>query len=135
MCVDGILAQTTRTIKALIGLATEGAPAEEIEVAFRALRDQWTAAEREAAHAPAGSAARFDAEAAALLGDAYQPVLNGLCAGRSPRSSDVDLAHRVAAWLNLAYRSLLEGDHEGVERCMAAAAAFVAIQSRHRPAE
>ena len=32
--MDGILVQTTRSIRALIGIATEGAPAEEVEVAY-----------------------------------------------------------------------------------------------------
>jgi hypothetical protein len=125
--VDGILLQTTRRIRELIGLATEGAPSERIELAFAALRDQWTAAEREALRAPAGSIDRFDARAAAVLGAAYRPVLKALGSGRVLASNDVDLAHRSAGWLNLAYEALLVGDHENVERCLGIASTFAGI--------
>jgi len=131
--VDGILLQTTRSIRELIGLATEGAPPEQIELSFAALRDQWTAAEREALRTPAGSIERFDARAAAVLGAAYQPVLKALGTGRLLASNDVDLAHRSAGWLNLAYESLLAGDHENVERCLGIASTFVGIQSQAGP--
>lgn len=128
--MDGILLQTTRSIRQLIGLATEGAPAEHIEVSFGALRDQWTAAEREAVRTPVGSVERFDARAAAVLGAAYRPVLAALSSGHLLASNDVDLAHRSAGWLNLAYEALLAGDHQNVERCLGIASAFVGIASR-----
>ena len=131
--MDGILLQTTRSIRELIGLATEGVPSEQIEVAFAALQDQWAAAEREALRAPAGSIERFDARAAAVLGAAYRPVLDALGTGRLLASNDVDLAHRSAGWLNLAYESLLAGDHQNVERCLGIASTFVGIQSDAGP--
>jgi hypothetical protein len=131
--VDGILLQTTRSIRELIGLATEGAPPEQIRLAFVALEDQWTAAEREAHRTRAGSIDRFDARAAAVLGAAYRPVLKALCGGRLLASTDVDLAHRSAGWLNLAYEALLAGDHENVERCLGVASTFVGIQSPSGP--
>ena len=46
--MDGILLQTTRSIRALIGVATEGAQPQDVHLAYQALRDQWAAAEREA---------------------------------------------------------------------------------------
>lgn len=131
--VDGILLQTTRSIRELIALATEGAPPEQIELSFAALEDQWTAAEREALTTPAGSIDRFDARAAAVLGSAYRPVLKALGSGRVLASDDVDLAHRSAGWLNLAYESLLAGDHGNVERCLGIASTFVGIQSQPDP--
>ncbi len=123
--MEGILVQTTRSIRALIGIATEGAPAEEIEVAYQALRDQCAAAEREALRTPSDPIARFDARAAAVLGVAYRPVLDVLCSGRGLRSEDVELAQKSSGWLNLAYEALLEGDHDNVERCLKMASAFV----------
>ena len=45
--MDGILVQTTRSIRALIDNATEGAPAGEIDMAYQALLDQCAAAARE----------------------------------------------------------------------------------------
>jgi hypothetical protein len=123
--MDGILLQTTRSIRALIGIATEGAPPEEVEVAYQALRDQWVAAEREALRGTSDSVTRFDARAAAVLGAAYRPVLEVLCSGRTLRSEDVELAQRSSGWLNLAYEALQSGDHANVERCLKMAAAFV----------
>ncbi|HJU57633.1 MAG TPA: hypothetical protein VJ774_02735 [Actinomycetota bacterium] len=131
--MDGILLQTTRGIRDLIGLATGGAPPERIEVAFAALQDQWTAAEREALRTPPSSVDRFDARAAAVLGAAYRPVLKALGSGRLLASNDVDLAHRSAGWLNLAYESLLAGDHENVDRCLGIASTFVGIQTDAGP--
>lgn len=122
--MDGILVQTTRSIRALIGIATEGAPAEEVEVAYQALRDQCAAAEREALRTPSDPVARFDARAAAVLGVAYRPVLDVLCSGRGLRSEDVELAQKSSGWLNLAYEALIEGDQESVERCLQMASAF-----------
>jgi hypothetical protein len=131
--VDGILLQTTRSIRDLIRLATEGAPAAQIQLAFAALQDQWTAAEREALRTPVGSIDRFDARAASVLGAAYRPVLKALGTGRLLASHDVDLAHRSAGWLNLAYEAMLAGDHENVERCLGIASTFVGIQSETGP--
>ncbi|HJS26165.1 MAG TPA: hypothetical protein VJ913_03455 [Actinomycetota bacterium] len=131
--MDGILLQTTRGIRELIGLATEGAPPERIRLAFTALQDQWTAAEREAVRTPVGSIDRFDARAAAVLGAAYRPVLKALGTGQVLASNDVDLAHRSAGWLNLAYEALLAGDHQNVERCLGVASTFVGIQSGTGP--
>ena len=131
--MDGILLQTTRSIHRLSALATEGAPAEQIHVAFSALQDQWTAAEREALRTPEGSIDCFDARAAAVLGTAYRPVLKALGTGRILESNDVDLAHRSAGWLNLAYEAMLAGDHENVERCLGIASTFVGIQSETGP--
>ena len=124
--------QTTRSLRALIGIATEGAPAEEIEVAYQALRDQCAAAEREALRTPSDPIARFDARAAAVLGVAYRPVLDVLCSGRSLRSEDVELAQKSSGWLNLAYEALLEGDHDNVERCLKMASAFVGVEEDSR---
>jgi hypothetical protein len=123
--MDGILVQTTRSIRALIGIATEGAPAEEVEVAYRALRDQCAAAEREAFRTPSDPVARFDARAAAVLALAYRPVLDVLCSGRGLRSEDAELAQKSSGWLNLAYEALIEGDQDNVERCLQMASAFV----------
>ena len=123
--MDGILLQTTRGIRALIGVATEGAPYEEVGIGYRALRDQWAAAEREALRATSDPVARFDARAAAVLGAAYRPVLEVLCSGRTPRSEDVEIAQRSSGWLNLAYEALQAGDHVNVERCLKMASAFV----------
>ena len=123
--MDGILVQTTRSIRALIGIATEGAPAEEVEVAYRALRDQCAAAEREALRAPSDPVARFDARAAAVLAVAYRPVLDVLCSGRGLHPEDAELAQKSSGWLNLAYEALIEGDQANVERCLQMASAFV----------
>jgi hypothetical protein len=123
--MDGILVQTTRSIRTLIGIATEGAPAEEVEVAYRALRDQCAAAEREALRTPSDPEARFDARAAAVLAVAYRPVLDVLCSGRGLHSDDVELAQKSSGWLNLAYEALLEGNHDDVERCLQMASAFL----------
>lgn len=123
--MDGILLQTTRSIRALIGIATEGAPPDDVEVAYRALRDQWVAAEREALRGTSDPVTRFDARAAAVLGAAYRPVLEVLCSGRTLRSEDVELAQRSSGWLNLAYEALQAGDHTNVERCLKMASAFV----------
>jgi len=125
--MDGILLQTTRSIRALIGIATEGAPSEHVELAYSALRDQWRAAEREALLTPAGSIDRFDARAAAVLGAAYRPVIEVLCLGRTIASRDVELAQKCSGWLNLAYEALLSGDTDGVERCLAMASAFAGV--------
>jgi hypothetical protein len=125
MSMDGILVQTTRSIRALIGIATEGAPAEEVEVAYRALRDQCAAAEREALRMPSDPEARFDARASAVLAVAYRPVLDVLCSGRALRSEDAELAQKSSGWLNLAYEALLEGNQEDVERCLQMASAFL----------
>ncbi len=130
--MDGILVQTTRSIRGLIGIATEGAPAEEVEVAFQALRDQCAAAERDALRTPSDHVARFDARAAAVLGLAYRPVLDVLCSGRGLRSEDVELAQKSSGWLNLAYEALLEGDHDTVERCLQMASAFLGAQEDSR---
>lgn len=124
--------QSTRSIRALIGIATEGAPAEEIEVAYRALRDQCGAAEREALRTPSDHVARFEARAAAVLGVAYRPVLDVLCSGRSLRSEDVELAQKSSGWLNLAYEALLGGDHDTVERCLKMASVFVGVEEDSR---
>src|SRR4029450_4958630 len=115
--MDGILLQTTRSIRALIGIATEGAPAEEVDLAYQALLDQCAAAEREALRTPPRPIARFNARAAAVLSAAYRPVLDVLCSRRSLRSEDVELAQKSSGWLNLAYEALLDGDHDTVERC------------------
>ena len=123
--MDGILVQATRSLRALIGNATEGAPAEEFALAYRALLDQCAAAEREALRTQHDPVARFDARAAAVLGVAYRPVLDVLCSGRSLRSDDVELAQKSSGWLNLAYEALLDGDHDTVERCLRMASAFV----------
>jgi hypothetical protein len=123
--MDGILVQTTRSIRALIGIATEGAPAEEVEVAYRALRDQCAAAEREALRTTSDPVARFDARAAAVLAVAYRPVLDVLCSGSGLRSEDAELAQKCSGWLNLAYEALIEGDQDNVERCLQMASAFV----------
>ena len=123
--MDGILVQTTRSIRALIGIATEGAPAEEVEVAYRALLDQCAAAEREALRTPPDPIARFDARAAAVLSVAYRPVLDVLCSGRALRSEDAELAQKGSGWLNLAYEALIQGDQDNVERCLQMASAFV----------
>ena len=123
--MDGILVQTTRSIRALIGIATEGAPAEEVEVAYRALRDQCAAAERETLRTPSDPEARFDARAAAVLAVAYRPVLDVLCSGRGLHSDDVEFAQKSSGWLNLAYEALLEGNHDDVERCLQMASAFL----------
>jgi len=123
--MDGILVQTTRSIRTLIGIATEGAPAEEVEVAYRALRDQCAAGEREALRTPSDPEARFDARAAAVLAVAYRPVLDVLCSGRGLHSDDVELAQKSSGWLNLAYEALLEGNHDDVERCLQMASAFL----------
>lgn len=130
--MDGILVQTTRGIRALIGIATEGAPADEIEVAYQALRDQCAAAEREALRTPSDPVARFDARAAGVLAVAYRPVLDVLCSGRGLRSEDVELAQKSSGWLNLAYEALLEGDHDTVERCLQMASAFVGVDGHPR---
>ena len=130
--MDGILVQTTRSIRGLIGIATEGAPAEEVEIAYQALRDQCAAAEREALRTTSDHVARFDARAAAVLGVAYRPVLDVLCSGRGPRSEDVELAQKSSGWLNLAYEALLQGDHENVERCLKMASAFVGAEGDSR---
>ena len=123
--MDGILLQTTRSIRALIGIATEGAPAEDVDVAYQALLDQCAAAEREALRTPPDPIARFDARAAAVLSVAYRPVLDVLCSRRSLRSEDVELAQKSSGWLNLAYEALLDGDHDNVERCLRMASTFV----------
>ena len=123
--MDGILVQTTRSLRALIGNATEGAPAEEIALAYRALLDQCAAAEREALRTQPDPIARFDARAAAVLSVAYRPVLDVLCSRRSLRSDDVELAQKSSGWLNLAYEALLDGDHDTVERCLRMASTFV----------
>src|SRR5262245_29525171 len=123
--MDGILLQTTRGIRSLIGVATEGAPPEDVEIAYRALRDQWAAAEREALRGTTDAVTRFDARAAAVLGAAYRPVLDVLCSGRALRSEDVELAQKSSGWLNLAYEALQDGDHDNVERCLRMASAFV----------
>ena len=123
--MDGILLQTTRSIRALIGVATEGSPPEDVETAYQALRDQWAAAEREALRDTGDSGTRFDARAAAVLGAAYRPVLEVLCSGKALRSEDVELAQRSSGWLNLAYEALQAGDHANVERCLRMASAFV----------
>lgn len=123
--MDGILLQTTRGIRALIGVATEGAPTGDVEIAYQALHDQWTAAEREALRDPSDAVTRFDARAAAVLGAAYRPVLDVLCSGRTLRSEDVELAQKSSGWLNLAYEALRNGDHDSVERCLRMASAFV----------
>ena len=131
--MDGILVQTTRSIRGLIGIATEGAPAEEIEIAYQALRDQCTAAEREALRTPRSDpVARFDARAAEVLAVAYRPVLDVLCSGRGLRSEDVELAQKSSGWLSVAYEALLEGDHENVERCLEMASAFVGAEGDSR---
>jgi hypothetical protein len=122
--MDGILLQTTRSIRALIGVATEGAPPEDVEVAYQALRDQWGAAEREARRGSTDPITRFDARAAAVLGAAYRPVLEVLCSGKGLRSEDVELAQKSSGWLNLAYEALQAGDHDNVERCLKMASAF-----------
>lgn len=127
--MDGILLQTTRSIRALIGIASEGAPSEQVELAYTALRDQWQAAEREAQVTPPGSVARFDARAAAVLGTAYRPVLEILCLGRTIASKDIELAHKCSGWLNLAYEAMMSGDDEGVERCLGMAAIFAGLPS------
>jgi hypothetical protein len=123
--MDGILLQTTRSIRALIGVATEGAPPEDVEVAYQALRDQWAAAERESRRRTANPVTRFDARAAAVLGAAYRPVLDVLTSGKVLRSEDVELAQKSSGWLNLAYEALQAGDHDNVERCLKMASAFV----------
>src|SRR5262245_24352509 len=123
--MDGILLQTTKGIRALIGVATEGAPPEDVEVAYRALRDQWAAAEREALRIAADPVTRFDARAAAVLGAAYRPILDVLCSGTSLRSEDVELAQRGSGWLNLAYEALQTGDHVNVDRCLRMASEIV----------
>jgi len=123
--MDGILLQTTRGIRSLIGVATEGAPPEDVQIAYQALRDQWAAAEREALRGTSDAVTRFDARAAAVLGAAYRPVLDVLCSGRTLRSEDVELAQKSSGWLNLAYEALQDGDHDNVERCMRMASAFV----------
>ena len=130
--MDGILLQTTRGIRALIGVATEGAPPEDVRIAYQALRDQWAAAERESLRASADSVARFDARAAAVLGAAYRPVLDVLCSGRTLRSEDVELAQKSSGWLNLAYEALRDGDHDNVERCLRMASAFVGDEGNVR---
>jgi hypothetical protein len=122
--MDGILLQTTRGIRAMIGVATEGAAPEDVEVAYQALRDQWAAAERESLRGTADPVTRFDARAAAVLGAAYRPVLDVLCSGESLRSEDVELAQRSSGWLSLAYEALQAGDHANVERCLKMASAF-----------
>jgi len=122
--MDGILVQTTRSLRALIDNATAGAPAQEIDLAYLALLDQCGAAEREALRSPADPIARFDARAAAVLSVAYRPVLEVLSSGRSLRSDDVELAQKSSGWLNLAYEALLHGDHDTVERCLRMASAF-----------
>ena len=122
--MDGILVQTTRSLRALIDHATEGAPAEEVGPAYQALLDQCGAAEREALRSPPDPIARFDARAAAVLSVAYRPVLDVLSSGRSLRSDDVELAQKSSGWLNLAYEALLDGDHDTVERCLRMASAF-----------
>jgi hypothetical protein len=132
--MDGILVQTTRSIRALIGIATEGAPPEEVEVASQAMRDQCAAAEREAMRTPADPVARFDARAASVLWVAYRPVIDVLCSGRGLRSEDVELAQRSSGWLNLAYEALLEGDQDNVERCLRMASAFVDAEEDSRGA-
>lgn len=122
--MDGILLQTTRSIRALIGVATEGSPPEDVEIAYRALRDQWAAAEREVMRGT-DPVTRFDARAAAVLGAAYRPVLEVLCSGKALRSEDVELAQRSSGWLNLAYEALQAGDQANVERCLKMASALV----------
>jgi hypothetical protein len=122
--MDGILVQTTRSIRALIDNATAGAPAQEIDLAYHALLDQCGAAEREALRSPADPIARFDARAAAVLSVAYRPVLDVLSSGRALRSDDVELAQKSSGWLNLAYEALLDRDHDTVERCLRMASAF-----------
>ena len=122
--MDGILVQTTRSLRALIDNATAGAPAQEIDLAYHALLDQCGAAEREALRGQGDPIARFDARAAAVLSVAYQPVLDVLSSGRSLRSDDVELAQKSSGWLNLAYEALLDGDHDTVERCLRMASAF-----------
>jgi hypothetical protein len=123
--MDSILVQTTRSLRALIGSATDGAPAKAIDQAYLALLDQCAAAGREALRTPSDPIARFDARAAAVLSVAYRPVLDVLCSGRSLRSDDVELAQKSSGWLNLAYEALLDGDHETVERCLRMASVFV----------
>ena len=128
--MDGILLQTTRGIRALIGVATEGAPAEDVEIAYQALRDQWGAAERESLRGTSDAVTRFDARAAAVLGAAYRPVLDVLCSGRTLRPEDVELAQKSSGWLNLAYEALQDGDHDNVERCLRMASAFTGDEPR-----
>jgi hypothetical protein len=123
--MDGILLQTTRSIRALIGVATEGAQPQDVHLAYQALRDQWAAAEREALRGTSDPVTRFDARAAAVLGTAYRPVLDVLCSGKALRAEDVELAQRSSGWLNLAYEALQAGDHANVERCLKVASAFV----------
>src|SRR4029450_298636 len=123
--MDGILLQTTRSIRALIGIATEGPPAENADVAYQALLDQCSAAEREALRTPPDPIARFDARAAAVLSVAYRPVLDVLCSRRSLRSEDVAPPQKSPGWLTLAYEALLAGDPDTVERCLRMASTFV----------
>ena len=117
--MDGILVQTTRSIRALIGIATEGAPAEEVEVAYRALRDQCAAAEREALRTPSDPEARFDARAAAVLAVAYRPVLDVLCSGRGLHPEDAELAQKSSGWLQPRLRGADRG-RPGQRRAMPA---------------
>ena len=126
--MDGILLQTTRTIRALIGIAAEGAPCDQIALAYDALRDQWLTAEREAVNADDEQLARFEARAAAVIGTAYRPVLNALGSGRSIGSVDVELARRGADFVGLAHEALVAGDHDRVERCLGFAAAIVGYE-------
>lgn len=128
--MDGILLQTTRAIRALIAVASEEAPAEQVDIAYSALRDQLQAAEREALSTPPGSLSRFDARSAAVLWAAYRPVLDVLSKGHAIASTDLELAQKCSGWLNLAYEAMLSGDDHNVERCLGMAAAFVGMPPR-----
>jgi hypothetical protein len=124
--LDGILMQTTSTIRSLIGIAAEGAPTGDIAVAYQAIRDQWESAGREAAGSEDASV-RFEARAAAVIGTAYRPVLDALCEGRSIASVDVELARRGADFVGLAHEAMVAGDLERAERCLGFAAAIVGL--------
>ena len=96
--LTGTLDRAITGVRTLMGAAMEGAETTSLRLAFDALRDQWSAAERDSRDDDVGSARRFEDVAATIYGDAFWPAIRAVSEGRDPLE-DLDRASEASQWI------------------------------------
>ena len=121
---SGTFDRVTDAIRVLMRAALEGAEAEGLRVAYGALRDQWSAAERDSRGDDLGSLRRFEDTAATLCGEAFWPAILAVSERRDP-AIELDRAIEATTWILRAHGAFLEGHQGALKICLRRAAHVV----------
>jgi len=132
--LTGTLDRAITGVRTLMGAAMEGAETTSLRLAFDALRDQWSAAERDSRDDDVGSARRFEDVAATIYGDAFWPAIKAVSEGRDPLE-DLDRASEASRWILRAHTAFVSQRPEAMTLCFRRAVNVVRDAERERPAE